>query len=89
MGVSNLWKALDKGGVVSVLNGGHPTDHAEIIQELENKVIAVDLSAWLMQAQGQMALVEHFASPQARCLKVVFDRVSVCTAARAAASLWH
>jgi hypothetical protein len=44
--------------------------------QVENKVVAVDLSAWLMQAQSQPALLEHYDSPYARVAKVVFDRVS-------------
>lgn len=44
--------------------------------QVENKVVAVDLSAWLMQAQSQPALLEHYDSPYARAAKVVFDRVS-------------
>lgn len=44
--------------------------------QVENKVVAVDLSAWLMQAQMQPALLENYDSPYARAVKVVFDRVS-------------
>jgi len=51
-------------------------DHAAVVAEVENKVVAVDLSVWLVQAQTQPALVENFSSPQAAVLKVVFDRVS-------------
>lgn len=79
MGVQNLWKALSKGGAVESLEGNQPGHHARIVQAVENKVVAVDLSAWLMQAQSQPALLEHYDSPYARAVKVVFDRVStVC-----------
>jgi hypothetical protein len=55
--------------------------------QVENKVVAVDLSAWLMQAQSQPALLEHYDSPYARAAKVVFDRVSKhCCAAMAQAA---
>ena len=78
MGVQNLWKALSKGGAVEALEGSQPGHHARIVEAVENKVVAVDLSAWLMQAQTQPALLEHFDSPYARAVKVVFDRVSSC-----------
>ncbi len=73
MGVTNLWKALEKGGAVDSLDGA--TGHQQIVEAVENKVVAVDLSAWLMQAQSQPALLEHYDSPYARAVKVVFDRV--------------
>lgn len=76
MGVANLWKALEKGGAVTKLDGAQPGDHARILQELENTAVAVDLSAWLVQATTQQALVGVLDSPQACVLKVVFDRVS-------------
>ncbi|WIA12096.1 hypothetical protein OEZ85_012172 [Tetradesmus obliquus] len=72
MGVNNLWKAL--GTAVQTLEGHTPGQHAEIVEAVENKVVAVDLSAWLMQAQSQPALLEHYDSPYARAAKVVFDR---------------
>lgn len=65
-------QALEKGNaVVKVEN-----DHAAVAKEIENKAVAVDLAVWLVQAQTQPALYENYASPQAACLKVVFDRVS-------------
>lgn len=76
MGVQNLWKALAKGDAVQTLNGSKPGEHSQITEAVENKVVAVDLSAWLMQAQMQPALQEHYDSPYARAVKVVFDRVS-------------
>lgn len=75
MGVLNLWKALERGGAVEELVGSQAGQHAQIVEALENKVVAVDLSAWLMQAQSQPALLEHLDSPYARAVKVVFDRV--------------
>ncbi|KAF6255043.1 PIN domain-like protein [Scenedesmus sp. NREL 46B-D3] len=72
MGVNNLWKAL--GSAVQTLEGHNAGQHAEIVDAVENKVVAVDLSAWLMQAQSQPALLEHYDSPYARAAKVVFDR---------------
>lgn len=75
MGVQNLWKALAKGDAVQQLDGSRPGEHAAIVQAVEHKVVAVDLSAWLMQAQTQPALQQHYDSPFACALKVVFDRV--------------
>lgn len=40
--------------------------------------MAVDLSAWIMQAQSQPAMLEHYDSPYARAVKIVFDRVRWC-----------
>lgn len=79
MGVQNLWKTLSKGGAVEVLEGQQPGHHARIVEAVANKVVAVDLSAWLMQAQTQPALREHYDSDYARAVKVVFDRVSTRT----------
>lgn len=76
MGVQNLWKALEKGGAVEKLEGSQAGQHERIVDAVEGKVVAVDLSAWLMQAQSAPALLEHFDSPYARAVKVVFDRVS-------------
>lgn len=74
MGVQNLWKVLEKGDAVVKLKGSD--QFQQITEAVENKVIAVDLSAWLMQAQTQPALLANFDSPYARAAKVVFDRVS-------------
>lgn len=75
MGVQNLWKVLEKGDAVEKLKGD--TQFRQIAAAVENKVVAVDLSAWLMQAQTQPALLANYDSPYARAAKVVFDRVSV------------
>lgn len=75
MGVTHLWRSLEKGGAVSRLDGAQPDQHEQLAAEVEGKVVAVDLSAWIMQAQTQPALLENYASPHARALKVVFDRV--------------
>jgi hypothetical protein len=49
MGVQNLWKALAKGDAVQSFDGSKPGEHAAIVEAVEHKVVAVDLSAWLMQ----------------------------------------
>eukprot|EP00878_Enallax_costatus_P013056 GHUV01013642.1.p1 GENE.GHUV01013642.1~~GHUV01013642.1.p1 ORF type:complete len:422 (+),score=113.94 GHUV01013642.1:479-1744(+) len=72
MGVQNLWRVLDKGNAVVKLKG--ETNFKQIVAAVENKVVAVDLSAWLMQAQTQPALLANYDSAYARAAKVVFDR---------------
>lgn len=76
--MQNLWKAL--GPAVEALDGSQPGQHDRIVEAVENKVVAVDLSAWLMQAQTQPALLEQFDSDYARACKVVFERVRCCCA---------
>ena len=54
----------------------------QIAREVEGKVIAVDLSFWVVQASTQPALQELFRnSPSEACLKVVFERVRLQTPA--------
>jgi hypothetical protein len=85
LGGSQRWAALgDSGGgepaaeqhQFAVLCAVHVQRLMLMSLQVENKVVAVDLSAWLMQAQSQPALLEHYDSPYARAAKVVFDRVS-------------
>lgn len=73
MGVQNLWKVLENGNAVTKLRGD--TQFNQIAAAVENKVVAVDLSAWLMQAQTQPAMLAHYDSDYARAVKIVFDRV--------------
>ncbi|KAI8470266.1 MAG: hypothetical protein J3K34DRAFT_510633 [Monoraphidium minutum] len=74
MGVKHLWRTLERGGAVEVLDGGDAAQHDVILEELEGSVVAVDLSAWLVQAQTQPALAQAYDSDFACALKVVFDR---------------
>ncbi|KIZ05294.1 putative Flap endonuclease GEN [Monoraphidium neglectum] len=74
MGVKHLWRTLEKGGAVELLDGGDAAQHCEILDELEGAAVAVDLSAWLVQAQTQPALAQNYDSDFACALKVVFDR---------------
>lgn len=78
MGVQNLWRILDKGGAVVKIKGD--THFKQITAAVEHKVVAVDLSAWLMQAQTQPALLANYDSDYARAAKVIFDRVSALAA---------
>lgn len=65
-------QALEKADAVTNIEGSQ----ADVAAEVEGKVIAVDLSVWLVQATTQTALYEAYGSPHAACLKIVFDRVS-------------
>jgi hypothetical protein len=55
MGVKHLWQTLSKGGAVEVLDGADPRQHAQIMEELEGSVVAVDLSAWCAAPAGARA----------------------------------
>lgn len=46
MGVKHLWRTLERGAAVEVLDGGVGEQHDQILEELEGAVVAVDLSAW-------------------------------------------
>ena len=72
MGVKQLWKLLKNADLVE--NWDASTVPA-LAQELEGKVLAVDLSMWLMQASEQVALTPHFNLAEGAA-KVAFERVS-------------
>lgn len=65
MGVICLWQAL-----APALSSLEAT---ACLDAVDGRVIAVDLSIWIMDALQQPAL-ERF-SQEGRCLKVVFERV--------------
>jgi len=72
MGVKGLWGLL--GDCVETLSGEEQVPL--IAGELENTCVAVDLSLWIAQAQlVNFEGTGYSASPQARALKVVFERV--------------
>lgn len=74
MGIADLWRLLEAEDVVEKYTGANAADHAAIVRAVDGQVIAVDLSMWLMQADQQRAIVEHF-SREERCMKVAFERV--------------
>ncbi|KAK9836481.1 hypothetical protein WJX74_001392 [Apatococcus lobatus] len=75
MGFKEIWNLLRSDGRLVELVGVE--DHSQIAKEVEGKVIAVDLSFWVVQASTQPALQEVFRnSPSEACLKVVFERVN-------------
>lgn len=51
MGISSCWKLLHDEGVVERYNGGRAEDHARIVEAVDGKAIAVDLSMWIMQVR--------------------------------------
>lgn len=73
MGISSLWKLLAEEGILRKLVGSSPEEHSSLLAELDGKVIAIDLSAWIMQADQQMALSPHFSRTE-RCMKVALER---------------
>ena len=75
MGVSELWPLLKAVGVTHVWSGAEGT-HAHVMEEVENKAIALDLSAWIVQATCQPNLAEVFSDPACQALIVSFNRVS-------------
>ncbi|RMZ56870.1 hypothetical protein APUTEX25_002959 [Auxenochlorella protothecoides] len=73
MGIASLWKLLTEEGVVRKLSGSDPSQHHTLLSELDGTAIAVDLSAWIMQADQQLALLPHFGRTE-RCMKVALER---------------
>ncbi len=75
MGVSELWPLLKVVGITQVWSGLEGT-HAQVVKEVDNKSIAIDLSAWIVQATCQPNLAEAFSDPASQALIVSFNRVS-------------
>lgn len=75
MGNPQLWKYLSQQGAVKKVKGEDCNGHNRMIRELEDKMVAVDLSCWLMQASTNSELAKTINSPASRCAKVVFDKV--------------
>ncbi|KAL0048711.1 hypothetical protein WJX82_009391 [Trebouxia sp. C0006] len=74
MGVSELWPLLKAVGITQVWSGLEGT-HAQVVEEVDNKSIAIDLSAWIVQATCQPNLAEAFSDPTSQALIVSFNRV--------------
>lgn len=75
MGVSELWPLLKAVGITQVWSGLEGF-HAQVVKEVDNKSIAIDLSAWIVQATCQPNLAEAFSDPASQALIVSFNRVS-------------
>ena len=74
MGVSELWPLLKSVGITQLWSGGQGT-HKTVVTEVEGKSVAVDLSAWIVQAICQPALAEVFNDAERQALIVCFNRV--------------
>lgn len=75
MGVSELWSLLKAVGITQLSSGLEGT-HAQVVKEVDDKSIAIDLSAWIVQATCQPNLAEAFSDPASQALVVSFNRVS-------------
>ena len=75
MGVSELWALLKSVGNVQYLTGNEGA-HTAIVQEVQARAVAVDLSGWVVQATCQPDLAQAFNDPDSQALSVSFNRVS-------------
>lgn len=78
MGVSELWSLLKSVGNVQYLSASEGT-HGAVVQEVQARAVAVDLSAWVVQAMCQPDLAQAFNDPDSQALSVSFNRVSADT----------
>lgn len=78
MGNPQLWRYLKDQGALKSVKGGERNCQLKMLQELEDKLVAVDLSCWLMQASTNCELAKTFHSPASRSARVLFDRVRCC-----------
>ena len=79
MGVVHFWEALRHEGLVKQLTAEKGEDR-EIANAVDGRVLAVDLSVWVLQAGLQQDRQVHFGPTQS-ALKLCFERVrSVCCA---------
>ena len=75
MGVSELWSLLKSIGNVQSISASEGS-HAEIVQNVEARAVAIDLSAWVVQAMCQPDLAQAFGHADDQALTVSFNRVS-------------
>lgn len=76
MGVKSLWQLINGANLIQQWSGQNPTDVPAIAAEMEGKVLAIDLSMWIMQAGEQLALIPHCNQVEAAA-KVAFERVGL------------
>ena len=74
MGVAELWTLLRGQGVPHLWSASEGA-HAHLVKEVEGKTVAIDLSAWIIQATCQPNLAEAFSDPDSQALIVTFNRV--------------
>lgn len=78
MGVSQLWSLLKSLGNVQSISASDGA-HTTIVQEVQGRAVAVDLSGWVVQATCQPDLAQAFNDPDSQALSVSFNRVSTGT----------
>ena len=93
MGVKTLWQLLEAEGLLAHWRGSDAQEHRLIVEEVEGKVVAVDLAMWIMQARESGALAEHF-TPEEAAAKVALERVRstsqfFCVSAWSSPPLFH
>ena len=75
MGVKRLWEALESNNLIEQFIGvNNNADIPVLARSLDGKVLAVDLSMWILQA-GQQADLQHLFSQEEAAAKVAFERV--------------
>lgn len=79
MGVSGLWDILKAQGAVKCKVGSQPGEYGAICKELEGKVVAVDLSPWLMQASSAAFMGHREAVLALRRLKTRRKMYDACS----------
>ncbi|MEW5317872.1 MAG: hypothetical protein WDW38_009136 [Sanguina aurantia] len=72
-GVNGLWGVLTDGGAVESLAAS--SQSAEFLAAVQDKVVAVDLSLWIVQASQSKVLQDKLGlSKTGRCIKVAVER---------------
>lgn len=74
MGVKSLWQSLIAADLVEQWDGQIPAALPPLTAELDGKVLAVDLSMWIMQA-GEQAALAPYCNQEEAAAKVAFERV--------------
>ncbi len=70
--MKSFWQFISGANLIQQWeNGQNPTDVPAIAAEMEGKVIAVDLSMWIMHAAGNQELLLHCNQEEAAA-KVAF-----------------
>eukprot|EP00884_Botryococcus_braunii_P004061 jgi/Botrbrau1/13656/Bobra.0292s0006.1 len=74
MGVNTLWKWFSSNGMLEDYKGDEA--NAKVVSSLQDAVLAVDLSGWILQASKQHTLMEMYSLQLLQCLPVLFGRVT-------------
>lgn len=73
MGVNSLWKWFSSNGMLEECRGDEA--NAKVVSSLQDAVLAVDLSGWILQASKQQTLMEMYNLQMCKCLPVLIGRV--------------